>query len=157
IWQKAEKDSYERIDVRKFPSIYDKYSQDPRFIKDFENYTPQEMQEYEDKLREILGPVMFDIEKQKAEELVEDFVHGYETGILTPLQKVTKNPFSALRHFNSDNYYDKDVQTGEFLEPTYTRFIPKDNTEYINPQFSDIEGDADLSSYYTGVYDLVTN
>lgn len=159
-WMKAEKDNYERIDVRRFASIFTKYATDPRFSRDFDQLDMAQAQAYEDKLRDKLGPVMFEIEKKKAEDLIEDFMHGYDTGILTPLQKTAKNPFRFLKNFNSPDFDKKDIGVGRFVEPTYTSFIPSlddKNNDFFDKNFKKIEENPDLAEYYKGAYDLMTN
>lgn len=158
ILMKAEKDNYERIDVRMFPEIYEKYSQDPRFARDFEGVDDSKFEEYHNKLKAVLGPTMYEIEMKNAVELVEDFIYNYEKDMLTPLQKTVKNPFAFLRNFNSTDFDKKDLKTGRFLESTYTRFIPKlDEPKYYNDKFSEIEQDQDLVEFYKGAYDIVVN
>lgn len=157
-WMKAEKDNFHRIDARKLMSVFNKYSQDSRFSKYFSGIDNQVSQDYENQLRQVLGPIMFEIEKQKAEEMIEDYVFNVETFALTPRQKVVKNPFAFLEHFNSDAFDKMSSSEGAFLEPSYTRFIPKlDATEYYNNQFNKIENNADLAEYYVGAHDIMTN
>lgn len=157
-WMKAEKDNYHRIDARKLVSVFNKYSQDSRFSKYFDNIDNQTSQDYENELRQVLGPIMFEIEKKKAEEMIEDYVYNVETFSLTPRQRVVKNPFAFLKHFDSAEFDKMSSSEGAFLEPSYTRFIPRlDAKEYYNNQFDKIENNQDLSEYYVGAHDIMTN
>lgn len=158
IWMKAEKDNFHRIDVRMFSEVFNKFSNDKRFSSYFSDINSEQITEYENTLKQRLGPVMYKIEKEKAIEMLDDYIFSIENLTLTPRQKVVKNPFAFLQHFNSSEFDKMSVSEGAFLEPSYTRFIPELNSEtYYNSQFKKVEDNSDLSMYYAGAYDIMTN
>lgn len=157
-WMKAEKDNFHRIDARKLGQTFSKYSNDPRFSKYFAGIDQAASLQYEDELRQRLGPIMYEIERQKAEEMIEDYVFNVESFSLTPRQRIVKNPFAFLQNFDSAEFDKLSPSEGAFLEPSYTRFIPKlDANEYYNNEFNRIESNPDLAEYYVGAHDIMTN
>ena len=157
-WMKAEKDTFERIDIRKIPEIYSKYSTHPKYSKYFEGLTSDNSLEYERELKKRLGPIMYEIEIRKAKELLDDYMHTVKTMPFTIRQQTAKNPFAFLQHFYSDNYYKISESEGLFLEPSYTRFIPKMDVEvFYNNDFKAIENHKGLGEYYKEVHDITTD
>lgn len=158
IWMKAEKDNFHRIDVRKLSSVFDRYSTDPKYSKYFTGIDMAASLKYEQELKDRLGPIMYEIEKNKAEEMLEDYIFNVDTHILTPRQIAIRNPFAFLQHFDSAEFDKMSLSESAFLEPAYTRFIPKlDANEYYNDQFSVVEDNKDLAEYYAGAHDAMTN
>lgn len=157
-WMQSEKDSFDRIDIRKIPEIYSKYSTHPRYSKYFEGITSEDSADYQKKLKERLGPIMYDVEIRKAKELLDDYMHTVKTMPFTIRQQTAKNPFAFLQHFYSEDYDKISSSEGLFLEPSYTRFIPKMNTEvFYNRDFKTIESHKGLSEYYKEIHDLTTD
>lgn len=157
IWQKMEKDAYDRIDIRKFPAVYKAYSNDKRFAKFFQGITEEQANEYDKMLLENLGPIQYQIEVEKSLEMLDDYIHGIKTGDLTPRQEEIRNPFAYLDNFYSDNYDKINNKTGQFSEPTYTRFVPKfGNPDYYNKDFKEVEDNQDLTDFYISAYKLST-
>ena len=156
--QESIKNNFDFIDIRRLQSVRDRYK-GSNFEKHFINITDQEAQEYESKLKDRLGPIMFEKEVQRAVDSLDEYVENSLRGILTGRQQLQRDPFAYLDHMDSKHYNLKSIQQGGvFLEPDFNVFIPKINNEqFYNQSFKEIEDNSDMSEYYTRFHDLLTN
>ncbi len=165
-WMNTLKNNTDFIQPYKLKSFHDKHKNNPLF-KEYFKYSEEEMQEYEKELREKIGNTTFEIQQEKQEELINQFIVEAENNLFaTNSHKYSKNPLAFITNFYSDNYNQHDQESFEYLEPSYTQFIPKvDGTDEYNPEtyynnevkkIESEENGQELMDTYKLAYQLLT-
>ncbi len=158
-WMQADRDNFERIDPTKLSNIVDKYVTDPTFRKYFTSST-QEITDYQNRLREMLGETMYDIEIAKAEKRIEDYMEAVKDKSMTAQQEYRRNPFEFMKQYNSVDFSTQQVSRGRFLEPNFTHYVPKNRPELYNSNFTEVEqGEhgAELMEFYNQAHSLLVD
>lgn len=157
-WMNIMKNNVDFIEPYKIKSFYDLYKDNDLF-KDYFKYDNEQMNQYETELREKLGNTLFELELEKQKEAIADFINEHDNNLFASyLDKYNKNPFAFISNFYSENYNKADMTTGEFLEPNFTKFIPKKDN-YINNNLKKIESEekgTELMEVWKNSYKLLT-
>lgn len=157
-WMNIMKSNVDFIEPYKIKSFYDLYKDNDMF-KEYFKYSNEQMQEYENELRERLGNTLFELELEKQKEAIADFIVEHDNNLFASfLDKYNKNPFAFINNFYSDNYNKADMSTGEFLEPNFAKFIPKKDN-YINNNLKKLESEEkgpELMDVWKNSYKLLT-
>lgn len=116
--------------------VYQELYKDNAMFKSFFTYSEQEMLDYENELKSKLGVALYEIELNKQQEMIKNYINEQENGLFSSASFIySKNPFSFINNFYSDNFNKPDNVTSEYLEPAYTQMIPKmDKTDEYNPE-----------------------
>jgi len=147
--------------------VYQELYKDNAMFKSFFTYSDQEMLDYENELKSKLGVALYEIELNKQQEMIKNYINEQENGLFSSASFVySKNPFSFINNFYSDNFNKPDNTTSEYLEPAYTQMIPKmDKTdeynpeEYYNTELKKMESGEfgqELMDVYKHAYNLLT-
>lgn len=133
-----------------------KYGDNPDFQNYFASETDESMSEYEQELINKMGKTAFELEIQKQERAIETFlVDAY----VTESDRQRKNPFAFIEHFYSTDYLEANKETGEYMLPTYARYIPALNKDiYYNQEFKSIEdkGGKAFTDFYKSASSLLS-
>lgn len=166
-WMNMLKNNTDFIQPYKLKFYYDLYKDNPVF-KDYFKFSVQEMIAYEQELKNKLGNTLYQIELEKQQEKIKNYLHEQENNLFaSPSYAYSKNPFTFINNFYSENYNKPDANTFEYLEPSYTQYLPKlDKTsyfnpeDYFNPELKKIESEEfgeDLMEVYKNGYQLLTD
>ncbi|MGL6064229.1 MAG: hypothetical protein ACRC0V_08450 [Fusobacteriaceae bacterium] len=152
------KENFDFIEPQKIKSIIKKYKNNTK-IGQYFNVEDNKLDAYEKELRKVLGNTMYEIEVEKVEKQIEEYLDAIDSKIFTDEQADQKNPFEFVNKFYSDNYNTPNPNTTNYYESTFNRYIPKLNKKHLyNENFSDIEkgekGRA-MMDFYKNAYVLI--
>lgn len=165
-WMNTMKSSADIIQPYMLKEYQDKYKLHPLF-REYFKASESEMAAYEAEMKAKMGATLFELEKDKLSEGIENYLTEAENSLFaTRVQEYTKNPFTFINHFYSANYNEVDPSTSEYLEPSYVTYVPRldstehyDATEFYNQDLKILESGehgADLMEAYKHGYKLLT-
>lgn len=110
-----------------------KYYNDPRFRVFFDKYTDEQVQQYEEEMKEKLGETVFQLEVNKMEKSINNYMKNFYD---SASQEYHENPFRFADHFYGKEPTKADNFTGDFVVPEFITFIPKvDNLDAFDHSF----------------------
>ncbi len=168
------KDKAEVIDFTRLKYFKDKFGETH---SKFFTHSDEEMQEYENKIRELLGKEYDQYIKSIEDKLkeYENFIENQDldTLITTDKAEKTNSPWHFIKNYYSENAmegipfrYDGRTYQTYNLNSNYLTFVPKKtiseygetkDSGYYDEKFAEIEKDQDLFDYWSTITDLYTN